>query len=61
MIIERHLNKMKVGWGEILTTHITDKGLTFSIYKEVSQINKEKRNLKIGKKLEQALHKRYDQ
>lgn len=52
---------MKVGWGEILTTHITDKGLTFRIDKEVSQINKEKRNLKIGKKLEQALHKRYDQ
>lgn len=51
---------MKVGWGEILTTNITDKGLTFRIYKEVSQINKEKK-LKVGKKLEQALHKRYDQ
>lgn len=42
-------------WEKTFTIHISDKGLSY-----ILQINKKdpKPNLKVGKRLEQALHKR---
>ena len=59
MLCKDSFKRMKIqamNWEKIFTNNISDKGLAFRIYKELSKFNSKKINnlvFKIGKKLKQ--------
>lgn len=53
-------NEWITDWNNIFTMHTSDKGFTSRTYKDFLEMHNKKTTQKNGKRLEQALHKRYE-